>query len=178
MVTNLLKKYPELLEIMHLNEADRLVSLQRIFTRDIEENSNFNFRAKQIRPIKIDGKISMDTLFNHLITERIHDEETGTGHKKSVFEKDRAMRLHWIKEHVDESIEDKIEVFSLIERDQIQRKDIPKTYLYNSKEKYVIVFEVQRSGLDYYLLSAHYLNRPGSEKGIKKKMKKKLDEVL
>ncbi|MBU0561847.1 MAG: hypothetical protein KJ799_17900 [Bacteroidetes bacterium] len=175
MVTNLLKKYPELLEIMHLNERDRKESLKRIFKRDIVENTDFIFRTKQIRPLKIDGKISMETLFDHLTTE---EEEDGYKYKKRIFEKDRSMRIHWIKEHIDESVNDKIEVFSLIERDQKQRKDVTKTYLYNSKEKYVIVFEVQRSGLDYFLLSAYYLNRPGGEKGIKKKLKKKLNEVL
>ena len=35
---NLLKKYPELLEILHMNEHQRKESLMRIYKRDIEDN--------------------------------------------------------------------------------------------------------------------------------------------
>ena len=45
---NLLKKYPELLEILHMNEHQRKESLMRIYKRDIEDNPNFKFREKQI----------------------------------------------------------------------------------------------------------------------------------
>ncbi|MBC8486206.1 MAG: hypothetical protein ISS16_07560 [Ignavibacteria bacterium] len=179
MVTNLLKRYPELLEIMHLDERDRTISLRRIFSRDIEDNQEFKFRSKQIRPIKIEGKVNMDNLFNHLIKEEIEIvESSGNKYKKRIFEKDRSMRLHWLKEHIDETILDTIEVFSIVERDTRKRKDVKKTYLYNIKEKYVIVLEVQRSGLDYYLLSAHYLNKKHGQKEMNKKVKKKLQDVL
>ena len=40
---NILKKYPELLDIIGLNEKERLMDLQSIFKRDIEENQNFAF---------------------------------------------------------------------------------------------------------------------------------------
>jgi len=179
MVTNLLKKYPELLDIIHLSEKERTKSLRKIFNRDIEENNDFKFRSKQIRPIKIDGEISMDTLFNHLITKEIEIvEESGNKYKKRIFENDRSLRLHWVKEHIEEKIVDKIQVFSLIERDRKKRKDVPKTYLYNPKEKYVIILEVQRSGIDYYLLSAYYLNKDYGQKQIDNKLKKKLEKVL
>ena len=49
---NLLKTYPQLLELGHLNEYQRTESLQRVFKKDIEENPELNFRAKTIRPIK------------------------------------------------------------------------------------------------------------------------------
>ena len=49
---NLLKKYPELLEILHLNEHQRKKSLMGVYKRDIEDNPNFKFREKQIYPIK------------------------------------------------------------------------------------------------------------------------------
>lgn len=47
---NLLKKYPELLEILHLNEHQRKKSLMGVYKRDIEDNPNFKFREKQIYP--------------------------------------------------------------------------------------------------------------------------------
>ena len=56
---NLLKKYPELLEILHMNEHQRKESLMRIYKRDIEDNPNFKFREKQIYPIKSDGVADM-----------------------------------------------------------------------------------------------------------------------
>ena len=56
---NLLKKYPELLEILHMNEHQRKESLMRIYKRDIEDNPNFKFREKQIYPTKSDGVADM-----------------------------------------------------------------------------------------------------------------------
>ena len=72
-----------------------------------------------------------------------------------------------------------IEVFSIVERDQKNRKDIKRTYIYNKTQKYVIVLEPQlRSGNAYYLLTAYYLDEDYGEKMMKKKMKKRLQEVL
>ena len=51
-----------------------------------------------------------------------------------------------------------------------------KTYVYDKKEKYVIVLECQRKS-SYYLLTAYYLNKEYAEKGIKKKMKKRLPNI-
>lgn len=178
MPTNLLKKYPELLEIMHLTEYQRTRSLLGIFNRDIESNPNFTFKSKQIRPIFVDGAATMGTLFNHLTREEIEVENSdGTKYKQRVFEKDRSMRLHWIKFHVDECKNDKVEVFSILERDDKKRKDVTITYIYDLEQEYVIVLEPQRSGKDYYLKSAHYLNRDYGIKKMKKKLKRKLPEV-
>jgi hypothetical protein len=63
---NQLKKYPELLEILHLSEHSRNTSLRRIFDRDITFNENFKFLKKQIRPVKKDGEANLATVFNHL----------------------------------------------------------------------------------------------------------------
>ena len=52
---NLLKKYPELLEILHLEEKERKASLYRVYRRDIEDNETFKFREKRVYPIKSDG---------------------------------------------------------------------------------------------------------------------------
>ena len=52
-------------------------------------------------------------------------------------------------------------------------------YIYNIPQKYVIVLEPQvRSGNAYYLLTAYYLDEDYGEKQMKKKMKKRLQDVL
>ncbi len=56
---NLLKKYPELLEIIHLWETQRIASLKSVFDRDIQNNLNFKFRQKHLRPILMDGETTM-----------------------------------------------------------------------------------------------------------------------
>ncbi len=174
------KKYPELLELMHLSAKARIESLKKIFLRDIESNTNFIFLKKAIRPIKnSDGQSAMDVLFQHLTHEVVENiDENGKTHKsRSAFEINRSMRLHWIKYLVDGNKSDDIEIFSVSERDINRRKDVIRTYLYDIKQKYIIVFEPHRSGIDYYLLSAYYLNKSYGEKMLKKKLKKKLSEV-
>lgn len=175
MPTNLLKKYPELLEIGFMGEQQRKVSLMNIFKRDIEDNSHFNFRAKQIRPIKKEGEASMQTLFHHLTTQDIKDGNgKKTGNKK--FDIERSKRLHWIRYHIEEIKKTQMAIFSY--EDRVKGKDMIRTYIYDIEQKYVIILQPQRSGLDYYLLTAYYLNEPGGEKQIENKLKKKLDEVL
>lgn len=176
MPLNQLKKYPELLEIGHLGEFGRNKSLLAIFKRDIEDNQNLKFRTKIIRPIKGEEP-SMQLLFRHLTTEEIEestDEEKP--YKRRVFEIHRAQRLHWIKVHIDENVSDSVHLFSTEER--INGKNAFRTYFYNKKQKYVVVLEPQRSEMDYYLLSAFYLDRTYGEKMIEKKMKRKLPELL
>ena len=178
MTLNLTKKYPELLEIMHLNEHQRIESLRRIFNRDIQDNPAFQFRTKQVRPIKIDGQASMDTLFNHLIKEET-EETTPDGKvikKRSDFEKDRAMRLHWIKHHINECKSTNMDIFSYEERIK-GRGDVVRTYIFDMDKDYVIVLEPQRSKADYYLITAYYLNKTWGKKQIMKKHKDKLKEL-
>ncbi len=170
MALNLIKEYSSLLEIVHLNEYERRRSLRAIFKRDIEENLNFNFKKKQIRPIKkTDGLSSLETLFNHLTTE----DDYSDGFKKRKFEIDRSIRLHWIKFHIEETIPDQIQIFSFLDRiDGTNRK---RTYIYDKGKKYVIILELQRSGNDYYLITAYHLNKSNGVKQIEKKYKNKLD---
>ena len=52
MPLNKLKKYPELLDILHLSPKTRDEVLRAIFNRDIEDNPDFSFRGKRIYPIK------------------------------------------------------------------------------------------------------------------------------
>ena len=174
MPLNLIKTYPELLEIAHMNEYQRNQSLQGVFNRDVISNNNFKFQGKQIRPTKQEGKPTMQTLFRHLTTREDKDEK-GKKLGNRNFEISRSVRLHWIKYHIDELKKDNVEVFSY--EDRINRKDVIRTYIYDIEQEYVIILEPQRSGTDYYLLTAYHLNEPGGKKQIEKKSKKKLDKV-
>ena len=175
MPTNLLKVYPDLLELLHLNEVSRKESLYGVFKRDIEENELITFRSKKIRPIKKeDGEPAMQTLFHHLTT-RMDESEEGKKMKRRVFEMDRSQRLHWILFHLEERKTDNVEVFSY--EDRVNRKDVIRTYIYDKGQDYVIILEPQRSGKDYYLLTAYYLNEKRGKKQMKQKMKNKLPDM-
>jgi len=175
---NKTKKYPELLEIGQYSEFNRKKVLKAIFDRDIEDNSNFKFRNKTIRPIKGED-LDLNRTFKHLITEKIEveNDETGKKYSKRIFEMDRSKRIHWIKYHIEENKKDKVEIFSVEERDLEKRKDVIRTYIYDITQKYIVVLEPQRSETDYYIITAYYLNKSYGVKQMKKKMKKKLDEV-
>ncbi len=177
MPLNLIKKYPELLEILHLSEGDRRKSLYGIFQRDIEDNDVFAFRQKRIYPIKENGRVNMEVIFRHLTTAK---EEDGQGNKTEsrVFEPHRSQRLHWIRHHIEERTNSVLEIFSCEERDRNNRKSIIHTYIFDNVRKYVIVLLPQRSPYGYYLLTAYYLNKPGGEKKIKKLMSRQLPEVI
>jgi hypothetical protein len=177
MPLNLLKLYPQLLELGHLNENQRIQSLQRIFKRDIEDNQSLNFRHKTIRPIKGEEP-AMVLLFRHLTTEEIEvEDDNGKKYPKRIFEMDRSQRLHWIKYHLEEKKKINVEVFSVAERDQKKRKDIIRTYIYDLEHKYIIVLDPQRTQKDYYLVTAFYLNKEYGEKKVKKLMKNRLLEL-
>ncbi|HRC90253.1 MAG TPA: hypothetical protein PK910_09590 [Bacteroidales bacterium] len=119
----------------------------------------------------------MQTLFKHLTTEEVEVfDEHGRKYKKREFEIHRSRRLHWIRPHIEEIVKEIINVFSTEERNK--GKTVFRTYIYNIKEKYVIVMEPQRSKADYYLLSAYYLHKPYGEKEMIKKLKKKLPDIL
>lgn len=179
---NQLKIYPELLDIAYLSEKERYRSLKGIFDRDITNNNGFSFQGKRIFPIKSDGKLDLDREFFHLTTEEIEQEnENGKMEKHRVFDIHRSQRLHWIRVHIEEKIQDgsKILVFSVAERDKRARKDIIRTYIYNKTQKYVIVLEPQPRSLSaYFLLTAYYLDRKYGEKALDKKYKKRLAEVI
>lgn len=97
---NIIKKYPELLELAYLSEREREHDLHAIFKRDIEDNCQFSFRGWRIYPIKTDGEIDMARLFKHLTCEEIMVEnEDGTTYPKRVFEMARSQRLHCYYRH-------------------------------------------------------------------------------
>lgn len=176
MPLNLIKVYPMLLEIVQLNERQRTASLLGVFKNNIEENTSFKFRTKQIRPLKKEEGISaMELLFRHLTTvEDVNEKGEKSGGRS--FELARSQRLHWIKHHINEKKADNVEVFSY--EDRIKGRSINRTYIYDLEQEYVIILEPQRSGMDYYLLTAYHLNQPGGKKQILNKLKKKLNKVL
>lgn len=174
MPLNLIKTYPQLLELAYLNDSQRNQSLQGVFKRDIEENKGLNFRNKIIRPIKGEEP-DMVILFKHLTTEQIEVvDEHGNKFSKRIFEMDRSQRLHWIRFHLEEKKKNNVEIFSVEERDQKKRKDIIRTYIYDLEQKYIIVLDPQRTKQDYYLITAYFLNKEYGEKKIMKLMKKRL----
>ena len=174
---NILKKYPELLDIIGLNEKERLMDLQSIFKRDIEENQNFAFRSWRIYPIKAQGMPDMERLFKHLTCEEVMmRNEDGTTYPKRIFEMARSQRLHWINHHIQEKTPDNIDIFSIEERDSSKRK-VKKTYIYDKMEEYAIVLLQQRSHA-FYLLTAYHLNKEYGKKSFLKKMKKRLPMPL
>lgn len=170
---NILKVYPEILDIVGLSERDRHHDLQAIFKRDIEDNSDFAFRSWRIYPIKTQGEADMGRLFKHLTCEEvIVKRQDGTKYSKRVFEVARSQRLHWINHHIKEKSPSNIDVFTVDERDSKKRK-VKKTYIYDKVEKYVMVLEQQRTNA-FYLLTAYHLNREYGEKALFKKMKKRI----
>lgn len=171
---NLLKKYPELLELNGMGENERLKSLRGVFDRDISNNANFSFRGERIYPIKTDGVIDMNREFMHLTTEEVeYAEENNVTLKKRVYDPFRSERLHWLKTHIEEKVKDSdIVVFGITERNLRKHIDVERVYIYNKTRKYIIVLQPQtRNGNSYYLLTAYYLNKSYGEKQIKKKLK-------
>jgi hypothetical protein len=165
MPTNLLKVYPALLEIDHLDETQRTASLMGVFNRDIGENTDIIFRTKKINPTKGEED-AMAILFKHLTT-KIIDEKT----RERTFEFQRSKRLHWIKYHLDENKKQNVLIFSVIDPEGI------RTYIFDQDQNYVIILEPYRSKTEYYLITAYYLEGRNSEK-IKKKYNRRLSEVV
>lgn len=171
---NKLKNYPDLLDLAYLTVGQRKDSLRNIFKRDIEDNPTFNFRTKIIRPIKKEGQVSMDVLLHHLTTKDDKDEK-GKRLGSRSFEMARSQRLHWVKFHIEERKQQNVEIFSF--NDRVDGKSIIRTYIYDLEQEYVIILEPQKSGLDYFLLTAYYLNEQGGKSQIENKLKKKLPDV-
>lgn len=177
MPLNYIKKYPELLEILYLSERDRKTSLYGIFRRDIEDNDSFAFRGKRIYPIKENGRVNMEVVFNHLTTAREEDEH-GNATEARVFEPHRSRRLHWIRHHIEERTTSVLEIFSCEERDRANRRTTIHTYIFDKVNKYIVVLLPQRSPYGYYLLTAYYLNKPGGEKKINKLKSRQLPNII
>lgn len=147
MAFNLVKKYNQLLELDSFNEYQRKDSLRQIFKRDFEDCIQIVFNQKSVTPTPVDGEIKMETLFSHLITVMV-DKET----RKREYDNNRAIRLHWVKYHLDNGKKENMYLFSVKEPEGY------RTYLYDKDEKYVVVLEPLRNKNEYYLLTAYYLS--------------------
>ena len=165
---NQTKIYNELLDLIALNDRQRISSLKLIFERDFV-NKNLIFRNKNVYPTsQNNGEIPMETLFRHLTTV-MTDKNT---HKRE-FELDRSRRLHWVRFHLDNKKKDNMLLFSVREPEGI------RTYFYDKDEKYVLVLEPIRDGSAYYLLTAYYLKGKDAERDkMMKKYKRRLADVL
>lgn len=95
MALNLSKEYSEFLEIAFMSESDRHSSLKRIFERDITNNKDFLFPERVVRPLKIEGNVSLETLFKHLTCEskELTDESCKKIKSREDFEIERSKRL-------------------------------------------------------------------------------------
>lgn len=162
---NLLKVYNQLLELLGMNEHQRIQSLRGVFQRDIGSNNEFRFRGKMINPTRGEEE-PMDRLFKHLTTEVV---DQATRHRE--FEMRRSERLHWLKYHIEERKNAGMLVFSVQEPEGI------RTYILDDDENYVIVLEPYKSQTEYYLLTAYYLDGRNPKK-IKAKYKRRLPEVV
>jgi hypothetical protein len=164
---NLLIKYNHLLELSTLNDHVRRISLRGVFDRDISNHPHLNFRGKNIVPTKQDGQIPLDTLFTHLTCKLNNPVE-----RKRIFDFQRSLRLHWVKEHIEETVSSNLLVFS------VREQDGNRTYIYNRDEKYVVVLEPKKN--NYYFLLSAYLIEGKDEKRDKmeRKYKRRLPEVL
>lgn len=168
MAFNLLKTYPDLLEIDYMDKNDRNESLKRIFSGDFKKHGN-KFRNNNIRPIS-SKKDKMELLFKHLTTRKIY----GRNDRKRAFDYDRSVRLHWVRPHIEENVPDELRIFSV--KDKVGSSYSIRTYIYNKREQYVVILEPFRNTDDYYLITAYYLESRNGRK-IENKMKRKLPEL-
>lgn len=178
MAINYIKTYKSLLEINHFTEWERKISLKAIFDRDIANNDNFKFKGKIIRPLKKEDIFDVESLFKHLTyrTEDIKDKRGVKIKTRDIFDFERSRRLHWLLPHIKENINEEIRIFSSYVR--IKGKYVTRTFLHNTTENYVIILEPQRSGLDYYLITAYYLEKKyGGPKTINNLYENKLTDV-
>ncbi|WP_458627771.1 hypothetical protein [Winogradskyella sp. PC D3.3] len=178
MAINYIKKYKSFLEINHFNEWERKQSLKTIFDRDIADNVSFKFQNKIIRPLKKEDVYDVESLFKHLTyrTEFVKEKKKVKLKPRDIFDFERSKRLHWILTHIDEKVKDDVRIFSSVVR--VNGKDTIRTFIHNISEDYIVILEPQRSGLDYYLITAYYLEKKykGPE-SIKKIYDRRLDEV-
>lgn len=140
-----------------MTPKERTASLRGVFNRDIQNNVSFCFKKKKVYPIPADGMDKMEILFAHLTT-KVVDQET----MHRAYDRERSIRLHWIKYHIDEQNKDNMLIFSTVNgRDK-------RTYIYDKTEKYVIVLEPKEAKKlnekeeiyvykYYYLLTAYKL---------------------
>lgn len=168
MPLNLLKIYNQHLDLNGLSSHQRTLSLKGIFDRDFTNRQPIHFNQKQVIPCPQDGTIEMETLFRHLTTVKINYD---TGQRD--FDIQRSKRLHWVRFHIDLRKQNNILIFSVKEPEGL------RTYIYDEDEKYVVILEPKINMNKYFLLTAYHLEGKDAKRDkIKRKYKRKLDQVI
>jgi hypothetical protein len=164
MAFNLLKTYNTLLELDSLSETARIKSLEGIFKRDFID-SNMLFRGNIVAPTPKEGKETMAVLFDHL-TKRDYEKN-----RHRDYDRDRSIRLHWIKHHISENSPNKIDIFSVNDPSGI------RTYIFDKTESYVVILEPRKNKDSYYLITAYHISEKGDHEKMKRKSKRRLTDV-
>ena len=138
---NLDKKYGDNLEYAHMSIPNALISLRRIFDRDIINDPCKEFNGKKIVYVRDDS--NADKVFKHLVM----NSENG---QREYIEGKRAERLHWIKPLLEKAHESaKYWIFS-----HEHPKHGLKTYIYHRKMKHVIILEPNLITGEYFFITA------------------------
>lgn len=162
MPCNLIKQYNSLLELDAMNELQRKSSLMGVFKRDFIDESNY-FRGKLVLPTPKEGQETMETLFHHLTTKDDYQEG------RRSYDRNRAIRVHWIRHHIKEKTAEVLKVFSVKDKRGI------RTYIFDENESYVIILEPNGKD-EYYLLTAYYIEGANKKK-IQSKINRKLPAI-
>lgn len=157
MPTNLTKQYNDVLDLLFPSHHQNISSIKNVFNRDFTTNLPILFKNINVEPAPNNGTDKVELLFRHLTT-KIIDEKT----RKREFESERAIRLHWIRFHIEGKCKDEVICFEVENEHRI--------YILNKTERYVIVFEPKKTS--YYLLTAYKLE-PSSYKKIMNKLEKR-----
>ena len=170
MTFNKIAKYPKVLDLNAYSARQRTDTLYEIYERDIFNNDGLRWRDSEVRPTKSNSDIATkDTCFMHL-THKSSTDENGVKSRDS-FDVHRSSRIHWIKTHISTKINGVL-VFDVIDR--VKGRNMLRTYIYNEKEKYVVILEPKRKDDSYYyLLTAYYLDEKYGSKQIMQKYKKR-----
>ncbi len=166
MAFNLLKTYNGLLELDGLSVFARNKSLEGIFVRDFID-SNVLFRGNVVDPTPKEGKDTMAVLFDHL-TKKDYEKN---GHRE--YDRNRSIRLHWVKHHISERTPNKVIVFSVNDPSGI------RTYIFDQTESYVVVLEPRKrqDSKSYYLITAYFLSDKGNYEKLMRKYKRRLGDI-
>jgi hypothetical protein len=159
MPTNLIITYNRVLELLYDTMSKNVASLRGVFNRDFGQAPAPLFLKAPVHPTPAEGQDALGRLFHHLTTV-VTDERT----KKREFESERAIRIHWIRYHLELQCPTKPLVFKV--------EDESRIYILDQTERYVIVLEPLKRVQAYYLLTAYRLE-PGNYKKIMKKYEKR-----
>jgi hypothetical protein len=165
---NLLKTYPDFLEINHLNGHQRRVSLKGVFSKDFEERLPVKYNHLDVVPTPKEGEIAVETLFTHLTTH-----VTNYKTKSREYEPYRSQRLHWVRFHLDNKNKE-VDVFT------VKEKGVLRTYIYCDNQKYVVILEPKENSKGekyYFLLTAYHLTGRNVNK-ILNKGRRKLSVIM